>query len=792
MMFELSAVLSSVVEAPLWMLVLLKVTALLAVGWVLHFCLRRANPRWRVLLWRGVAIWLIAMPAVTLVMPTIELRVAQPSRAPVERIQDETVSLPRMILPTVPGARPLQRPTAEPVPDVEEKRSSRLWPLARRWLLPELWVVGVAVLAFRLWLGHRRVKRFMNSSHPAPETVINECRRVAEALRCKRDVDVRKVSGLSVPFLTGLRRPVLLLPERMCDAAYTAELSGIIAHEVSHVRSHDLVWGYVLHWLSILLWFHPLLWPVRSAHASACEEVSDAVSAHFVGDANVYSRTLARVAVDLAERPPATAGIPMARMSDVTRRLKALKRRVFSAPLSRRRVIAFVLTGLLTVAILGAVHIAYTQATENEVTAVDIPPEVQELIELLQSEDRRERAAAALSLREMGEDAAPAAPFLVGLLGDETPVVGWTGRVFSLFGVSMGPSEYYNSPAFFAGMALSAIGAPAVEPLIAALNDKGSRVRKNAALKLGMIGDVRAFEPLVAALNDKNAEVRGFAARALGILNDPRAVEPLIGALQDKDDSVGVDAAFALGRIGEPAVEPLIAMLKHRKRFVRQNALMALADTGDARAVEPLIAALEDKDYNVRESAVRRLMEIGEERAVEPLIAALEDKEWRVRTSVVRALVEIAGSRGIDPLIGALKDKDPSVRERAARGLGKLGDGRAIEPLIGALKDEDVCVRTYAAIALADLGDTRAVEPLIAALDISLRSRKRWKGVREFPIKLIEHNLRTDAVQALKRMTGRYLGLDPAKWREWWEENKGTFEDADAEPVESEAPISSE
>jgi HEAT repeat protein len=59
--------------------------------------------------------------------------------------------------------------------------------------------------------------------------------------------------------------------------------------------------------------------------------------------------------------------------------------------------------------------------------------------------------------------------------------------------------------------ALVKIGAPAMEPLIAALKDKDSKdsdVCQAAAEALGEIKDPRAVEPLIAALKDEDSDVR--------------------------------------------------------------------------------------------------------------------------------------------------------------------------------------------------------------------------------------------------------------------------------------------
>ena len=53
---SLRDVLTQFSTAPGWTQLLAKATLLLAVAWVAHFSLARANPRWRTLLWRGTVV----------------------------------------------------------------------------------------------------------------------------------------------------------------------------------------------------------------------------------------------------------------------------------------------------------------------------------------------------------------------------------------------------------------------------------------------------------------------------------------------------------------------------------------------------------------------------------------------------------------------------------------------------------------------------------------------------------------------------------------------------------------
>jgi HEAT repeat protein len=66
-----------------------------------------------------------------------------------------------------------------------------------------------------------------------------------------------------------------------------------------------------------------------------------------------------------------------------------------------------------------------------------------------------------------------------------------------------------------AAESLIKIGAPAVEPLISALQYREWRMRKAATEVLGKIGDARAIDPLIAALEDEDKDVRKSVAWGL-------------------------------------------------------------------------------------------------------------------------------------------------------------------------------------------------------------------------------------------------------------------------------------
>jgi hypothetical protein len=70
----------------------------------------------------------------------------------------------------------------------------------------------------------------------------------------------------------------------------------------------------------------------------------------------------------------------------------------------------------------------------------------------------------------------------------------------------------------------------------AVVDDANYKVRVQAALVLGKLGDARAVQPLIKALADQNRTVRGIAASALGQLGDSAAVDPLRDLLRHESE----------------------------------------------------------------------------------------------------------------------------------------------------------------------------------------------------------------------------------------------------------------
>jgi HEAT repeat protein len=130
-------------------------------------------------------------------------------------------------------------------------------------------------------------------------------------------------------------------------------------------------------------------------------------------------------------------------------------------------------------------------------------------------------------------------------------------------------------------------------------------------------------QKFVEALRSANANEREEAARRLGQLGDRDAIPALIEALSDTAMSVTVASMESLAKIGEPAVDPLLAKLDHPDSSLRYAVVEVLGDIGDARAADGLMMRLDDPQDDVQAGAADALERIG---TGEALAAA---RRWR-------------------------------------------------------------------------------------------------------------------------------------------------------------------
>ncbi len=123
----------------------------------------------------------------------------------------------------------------------------------------------------------------------------------------------------------------------------------------------------------------------------------------------------------------------------------------------------------------------------------------------------------------------------------------------------------------------------------ALLNDSSFKVRTQAALLLGKLGDPAGVDPLVKALGDDNKTVRAMAVQSLGKLGGAKALAALKGLLGREPDAfvrTQIEKALAVPiKTGEPDT-------KDRKLYLKLGPFTGGSKAADAAVLELLRTSL--------------------------------------------------------------------------------------------------------------------------------------------------------------------------------------------------------
>lgn len=142
--------------------------------------------------------------------------------------------------------------------------------------------------------------------------------------------------------------------------------------------------------------------------------------------------------------------------------------------------------------------------------------------------------------------------------------------------------------------AIQSLGMAAQPALLKLTRSKSPDARWWAVRALAASPQTHA-EDLIPLLGDSAPEVRSAAALAICEHPHEKAVPALIHLLADSDPLAAGLAGNALVKIGAPAVENLLELMKEAVGPVRIHALRALAEICDHRAIPVLMKVMSEE-----------------------------------------------------------------------------------------------------------------------------------------------------------------------------------------------------
>jgi beta-lactamase regulating signal transducer with metallopeptidase domain len=257
----------------------------------------------------------------------------------------------RVIAPS--AVEPTSALSAGTTPEPVESVTGPDWIALMASIILAFWLLGTAILAMRLLVGHRRMARLRGTAIRAEPEALALCHELARRMRLRLP-GVLRSPFLSSPCLDGLRRPAILLPE---DA--DENLRDTFVHELAHLGRRDGLWNLVRQLATAALWVQPLLWVLSRRIEETAEEVCDDIVVAFGADRGQYAGHL----LELAERrlpPLAPSGVGMISLrSLLARRIARIldSTRSLSTQAGRRALSATLLAGLAGTILAGLVGV---------------------------------------------------------------------------------------------------------------------------------------------------------------------------------------------------------------------------------------------------------------------------------------------------------------------------------------------------------------------------------------------------------------------------------------------------
>ena len=287
---------------------------------------------------------------------------------------------------------------------------------------------------------------------------------------------------------------------------------------------------------------------------------------------------------------------------------------------------------------------------------------IDELIEMLGSDDRDKRRDAAHELADYGPEAVKALDGLVEALQDRDTQI-WHDATQAI--ARLGPQA-----------------APALDALIGTMDSGSEQRRFRTAHALGSIG-AKALPAMRERLNHERSQIREVAVRAVGQMGPAAsdAVPDLIQRLADDEEYIQRCAVNSLAQIGPVAISAVDAALERSDATIRSGAAKTLGAMGAAahESLPQLVArSAGDSEVNVRAAAVAALGRVGPDRAeiIDPLIGALQDESDVVRRASVESWISVSPAiqaKATSSLVKLIAEGDKSLRSGVLLILNRFG-----------------------------------------------------------------------------------------------------------------------
>lgn len=160
-----------------------------------------------------------------------------------------------------------------------------------------IWGLGFLVCLFRFIYGTKSLSRFKNELVEINDAKMTGVLKSVENTFGKRiRSTIFLTNSLTTPIVTGLFRPIVVIPRSLYVQWNENTVKSILLHELSHIYHKDNLTGILQRLATSLNWWNPLVYTLSADFSRAREEISDN---HVLLENN--SRDYAECLISLAE-----------------------------------------------------------------------------------------------------------------------------------------------------------------------------------------------------------------------------------------------------------------------------------------------------------------------------------------------------------------------------------------------------------------------------------------------------------------------------------------------------------
>jgi|GEM_PF-1204893 len=274
-----------------------------AIGWFLIALGRLRTPQTRYAVWLTMLVCMACLPMVTLTWigtqtatrpaPLAAMDEVADSQRPVQQLLHELLAELQTSTPAETDGMiaELEAFTA----DEAAISVASVWSTWPAWVVA-LWCCGVCACSLRLVGAATWMWCLLSQLQPVPIVVQTTARQLCQQMGMTRLPRLAVTDAVREPLALYWFRPLILLPASWLVDVSPSVLEAVLAHELAHIRRHDLWINLGQRLVETLLFFHPCVWWVSKQIRVERELCCDAEAVRATGLPVQYAQALEMVA----------------------------------------------------------------------------------------------------------------------------------------------------------------------------------------------------------------------------------------------------------------------------------------------------------------------------------------------------------------------------------------------------------------------------------------------------------------------------------------------------------------